>query len=170
MKSLQGTKFLFFALLLLAVSGFFNVEKTLEALHITEQTALKLIPIFALVIVFTALINYFLKPKHIAQYLGKESGWKGWSIALLSGIISTGPSYLWYTLLADLRKHGMTDGLLAAFLAARAIKLPALPILVVYFGWMFTFILTILMTLFALIQGKIIDRIEQKNAASNPKT
>ncbi|WP_456485542.1 hypothetical protein [Hydrogenimonas sp.] len=64
----------------------FNVDKTVLALHKSGAVLAKILPIFLLVIGFTALINYLLKPKEIASHLGERSGVKGWAIALTAGI------------------------------------------------------------------------------------
>jgi len=105
-----------------------------------------------------AIINSFIQPKKIAKYLGKESGLKGWTIALLSGLLSHGSGYVWYPMLSDLREHGVRDGLIVTFFYARAIKLPWLPMMVAYFGTAFTIILTVYILLGALLQGLIADK------------
>jgi hypothetical protein len=50
---------------------------------------------------------------------------------------------LGYPLLEDLRGHGMRDGLIVVFFASRTIKIPLLPIMIDYFGWVFTLVLTL---------------------------
>jgi uncharacterized membrane protein YraQ (UPF0718 family) len=62
-------------------------------------------------------------------------------------------------MLGDLRKQGMKNGLIAAFLYARAIKIPLLPLMAYYFGITFVIILTIYMILASVIEGKIIEII-----------
>ncbi|MBE9569181.1 MAG: permease, partial [Proteobacteria bacterium] len=50
----------------------------------------KILPIFAVVIAFTALLNYLLQPRQIVKHLGEESGAKGWLVASFAGVISHG--------------------------------------------------------------------------------
>ena len=92
-----------------------NSETSLSALQRSIMILLKVLPIFIAVILFTAMLNYFIKPKQIASHLGKESGAKGWLWALTAGVISHGPMYAWYPLLEDLRGHGMRDELIVVF-------------------------------------------------------
>lgn len=133
-------------------------EAAAEALSKSVHLLWKLLPIFLVVIVLLGLFNYFFKPGAIAKYLGKESGLRGWMIAVIGGILSHGPSYVWYQMLSDLRSHGARDGLIVTFIYVRAIKLPWLPLMIDYFGWLFTAVLTIVLIVAGIIQGVIMDR------------
>jgi len=118
----------------------------------------KILPIFVLIILLTTLIHYLLKPKHIIKHLGEESGVMGILYAMIGGILSHGPMYVWYGMLEDMREHGLRDGLIATFLYARAIKLPLLPFMIGLFGMTFTVVINLYILIFAWIQGKIIDK------------
>jgi uncharacterized membrane protein YraQ (UPF0718 family) len=119
----------------------------------------KILPIFALIIILTTLTHYFLKPKHIIKHLGEESGVMGMVYAIIGGILSHGPMYVWYGMLEDMREHGLRDGLIATFLYARAVKLPLLPFMIGLFGVTFTVVINLYILLFAILQGKIVDKI-----------
>ena len=138
-----------------------NSHQAAAALHKSLLVLLKVLPIIAMVILFTSLINFFLKPKQIAKKLGKESGISGWIWTLLAGVLSHGPMYAWYPLIDDLRSHGMRDGLVVVFFAARAIKLPLLPMMIDYFGWLFTLVLSIYILLASLLQGVIYELLDR---------
>ncbi|MEA3467328.1 MAG: permease [Thermodesulfobacteriota bacterium] len=143
-------------LVVLVLYGLFflvNSESALLALQKSSAVLTKILPIFVVVILFTATLNYFIKPKQIARHLGHKSGTKGWFWALAAGVISHGPMYAWYPLLDDLRSHGMKDEYIVVFFASRAIKIPLLPIMIDYFGLTFTIVLSFYMLLGALIQG-----------------
>jgi len=155
----------FFVLLVLAayiVLFFFNSHTALLALQKSARVLLKILPIFAVVIVFTALLNYALQPKQIVKHLGEESGAKGWIVALFAGVISHGPMYAWYPMIADLRSHGLKDGLVVVFFYTRAIKLPLLPLMIDYFGVSFTLVLSFYILIGALLQGWIFEQLERK--------
>jgi uncharacterized membrane protein YraQ (UPF0718 family) len=137
-----------------------NFENAYNSLKASGDILIKLIPILLLVVVLMGLLNHFLKPKAISKYLGKGSGAKGWILAAAAGIISLGPIYIWYPLLKDLRKHGMSQGLAAVFLYNRAIKIPLLPVMIYYFGTVFTVLLLVFTVIASLIEGKIIDALE----------
>lgn len=120
---------------------------------------LKIIPVFIMVFLLLALFNYFIKPKQLARHLGKESGIKGWFIAVFAGIISTGPIYMWYPLLNELKKHGARSGIIATFLYTRAVKPAMIPLMIFYFGLVFTLVLTVVMIVFSILQGMVIESI-----------
>jgi len=119
----------------------------------------RLFYIILIVFLFIFLTNLFLKPKFVAKYIGSESGIKGWIIAIVSGIISMGSIYLWYPLLRELRGKGMRKGLIATFLYNRAVKVILLPLMVYYFGWLFTLCLTLYTIVFSFFLGVIMDKI-----------
>lgn len=113
-----------------------------------------LLPSLILMILIMTAMNYHINPKALSKSMEhKNKSKSSWLIAIASGVISTGPIYLWYPLLNELQKHGIKDSLLAAFLYTRAIKLPLLPLMVFYFGLQFTFILNILILALAPLQG-----------------
>lgn len=154
--------------LLLTVSVLYGIlflassETAWLALRKSGLVLLKILPIIAVVILFTGLLNYFLQPRQIAGHLGRESGARGWLWALAAGVISHGPMYAWYPLLEDLRSHGMRDGLIVVFFFARAIKIPLLPMMIDYFGWGFTLLLSLYILLGALVQGWLLEILERK--------
>jgi uncharacterized membrane protein YraQ (UPF0718 family) len=158
----KGVKFLIFVIVGYILLLFLDNSHALSALQKSGEILKKIAPIFILIILLTALINYFLKPKQIMKHFGKESGAKGVFYALIGGVLSHGPMYAWYGMLEDMREHGLRDGLIAAFLYSRAIKLPLLPFMVDMFGWSFTVIIIIYILIAAIIQGKIIDILDKK--------
>jgi uncharacterized membrane protein YraQ (UPF0718 family) len=101
------------------------------------------------------------------KFLGEKSGIKGFIFAVIGGILSLGPIYMWYPMLFDLRKKGMKSSLIAIFLYNRAIKIPLLPMMIYYFGPMFTLILTIYMIIFSVINGLIVERFAMPTKSVN---
>lgn len=158
-KSRFGILFLGVIVLAFAVMAVLNPAQTVQALRISGHMLLTLIPIFLLVIFFIGALNYFLNPQKVKKLFGKESGWKGWLLAVVFGIISHGSIYIWYPFLKQLREQGMRDGLLAAFLYNRAIKIPLLPVMVYYFGIKFAAALFIYTVLASIIEGLIIEAV-----------
>ncbi len=133
-------------------------EAFLKSIHIL----LKLLPILLVVIVLLGTFNYFFKPRAIAKNLGEESGARGWAIAVVGGILSHGPSYVWYQMLSDLRNHGAKDGLIVTFIYVRAIKLPWLPVMIDYFGWLFTIVVSLVLIVAGVVQGMIMERLDRR--------
>jgi len=132
-------------------------EAVEEAFLKSMYILLKLLPVFLVVIVLLGTFNYFLKPKTIAKHLGVESGARSWIIAVVGGIFSHGPSYVWYPMLSDLRNHGARDGLIVTFIYVRAIKLPWMPVMIDYFGWLFALVVSLVLIVAGVVQGMIID-------------
>ncbi len=135
----------------LAVDSFFSFLKLLK----------RLLPVMFLVFLLIFLTNLLLKPGKISKHLGETSGIKGFALAIIGGILSTGPIYMWYPVLADLKEKGMRTSLIATFLYNRAVKIPLLPMMIYYFGVGFTFILTFYMVIFSIINGIAVEKILQ---------
>ena len=139
-----------------------STDKAVASLMASGTILLKLLPVLCVVILLLGVMQYFLNAKALSKHLGRESGPRAWLLAAAGGIISHGPSYIWYPLLQDLRTHGARDGLIVTFLYVRAIKLPWLPVMVDYFGWPFTLFLTLYLILFGLIQGWITELLQHR--------
>jgi len=158
----RGKNLLIIVIVCYLILFFINSQLAMDSLQKSGKVLAKILPIFGFVILFTATLNYFLRPKQIAKHLGKESGIKGWFWSLAGGVISHGPMYAWFPLLEDLRKHGMRDALIVVFIYARAIKVPLLPIMIDYFGWTFTLVLSIYILIGSILQGWLLEVFEKK--------
>ena len=120
---------------------------------------LQVLPVLGLVFLLLFIANLVLKPEWIRRYLGSGSGIKGWLAATLGGMLSLGPIYPWYAMLAELREKGMRNALIAAFLYSRAVKLPLLPLMIHYFGVYYTLILCIYLVVFSIISGIVVEKL-----------
>ena len=118
-----------------------------------------IIPILVLVFGIMFVTNLIIKRGVITRHLGEGSGMKGWFIAIAGGILSSGPPYLWYPLLSDLKEEGMRNSLIAGFLYSRAVKIPFIPVMLFYFGLEFTVVATALLIVFSVINGVVVERI-----------
>jgi len=121
-----------------------------------------LLPILAVVLFLMGLFDSLFDAKAIAGYLGQKSGLKGWGIALLGGVLSHGPGYVWYPMIQQMREHGARDGLVVAFFYARSVKLPWLPLMITYLGGWFTLFLTLYVLLASWLQGLIAEVLLRK--------
>jgi len=148
--------------LLYLITFFLSPETGKQALAASGGVLKMIAPILLIVFFLMALLNTSIDSKYIAKHLGKESGVKGWLIALGGGILSHGPAYVWYPMLSEMREQGARDGLIVAFFYTRSIKLPWLPLMVSYFGLLFTVLLTFFVILSAWLQGLIADRLLSK--------
>ena len=159
LKKISGAWFFFILIVTLYLFLFFvNPSLCISSLIFFRQILIKIIPIFLLVWFLMVIANYFITPKFVFKYFDKKSANK-WFFAIIGGILSEGPIYIWYPLLADLKKKGLDYGFVACFLYNRAIKLPILPAAIYYFGWKYILILAIIMVMASISQGIIINKI-----------
>ena len=135
-----------------------NKKIYFESLNIFTQIIYKIIPTFILVFVLMALSNYFITPEFVIKHL-KDKGMKKWFFVIIGGILSSGPIYMWYPLLASLKDKGLSYGLIACFLYNRAIKIPLLPLAIIYFSWQYIIVLTLVMLVASILQGILIDKL-----------
>ena len=161
-KSRAGWYFLLGVMAIYLITALFKTESVGPALQSTWSILQSVIPILVLVFIMMVITNHFVTTKLAKKYLSKASGFSKWWIALVGGVISMGPIYMWYPLLKDLKEEGASYGFIATFLYNRAVKLPLLPMMIFYFGWSFTIVLTVVMMIVSIIQGLIIEKMEGK--------
>lgn len=158
-----GGGWLFLALVLAAcgVTALFDPQSVRVAFANFLATLVTIVPMLAMVFLLMFLGELLLSPKRVEAWLGHGSGLRGWLVALAAGVVSSGPVYAWYALLAELRAKGMRTALLAVILDARAIKLPLLPLLAHYFGLRYMVIVSLLIAVFSILNGWMVERLER---------
>ena len=124
----------------------------------------RLLPFFGFMLVLLWLFNRLIEPRKVVKSLGKQSGLRGWLLAMSGGMIAMGPMTLWYPLLAELHSHGLRPALAAAFLYTRAIKIPMLPFMAHYFGGLYTVLFVIYILLFSVVIGWLMERLGFENS------
>lgn len=157
-KAGYGWLFLFAVVGIYAITGLADPSLLGKAIAGFGDLVLSIVPIVILVFGLLFLSNFILGREKAMKYLGESSGVKGWLISIAGGVLSSGPIYMWYPLLSDLREKGMKDSLIATFLYNRSVKIPLLPMMVYYFGWAFTTVLAVYMILFSVVNGIIVQR------------
>jgi len=141
----------------------FNKSMFLSSSKFFFDSITKIIPALAFVFILMTLANYFITPEKVLKF-SKKKGAKKWFFMSFAGILSTGPPYLWYPLLRDLKKQGLSSGLIATYLYNRAVVISFVPLLIFYFSFKYVIVFYIVITISALIQGIIINQL------INPKT
>ena len=117
-----------------------TVKALMASGTVLKQMALPLLLAFLMMVV----LNLFIRPAQVSRFLGGRSGIKGVLLSSVAGILSMGPIYAWLPFLAGIRDKGASDFHLANFLSSRAVKPVLLPLMIGYFGWRFSLILTLL--------------------------
>jgi uncharacterized membrane protein YraQ (UPF0718 family) len=116
-----------------------------------------------LVFILMLALNLLLKPAYITKLLGKEASIKGILLSVTAGIISAGPIYAWYPMLKALREKGADSSFIAIFLGNRAVKPFLMPIMILYFGWIYVLILTVFTIFGSLVAGYCISFFVKEN-------
>lgn len=157
-KKMTGrVKFLISVLVLYGVTALFNPETVRGALAYFGIMLTKVIPVLGMVFIFLFLINLLISPGWIQTHIGAGSGIRGWFYAIIGGILISGPPYVIYPMLGELKKHGARNGILAAILYNRNVKPQFLPAMVYYFGMRYTVVLSFYIIVFSLVSGKILE-------------
>jgi len=157
-KKIKPYIFLIFTILIYFIFFILNKNIFFTSLDFLKNILIKILPVFIFVFILMFFSNYFIDRKFIIKHF-ENSGIKKWIFIVLGGILSTGPIYIWYPLLKDLKVKGFSDGIIACFLYNRGVKLPFIPIAIYYFGLKYIIILTLLMIIFSIIQGVLIDKL-----------
>jgi uncharacterized membrane protein YraQ (UPF0718 family) len=161
-----GWYFLAGVVLLYVITAIIEPETIGEALPFAVDIFQKVVPVLFLVFLLLLLGDLFLNPALVKRYLGEGTGMRGWLLAMVGGVLSTGPIYAWYPFLLELRHKGMRNALIIVFLYSRAVKLPLLPLMIHYFGWLFTLMLSLYLLLFSIINGLLFEKL--KPNSNNP--
>lgn len=158
---MKRSSLFFFGLVLLSQIGYlvFAPVQAHEALQYSFRLGMRIAPIFAIVYLVMVFFDYVVDANYIKRHVGKTSGLKGAVIAAVFGILSSGPIYVWYPLLAELQKKGMKTGHIAIFLYNRAIKLPLLPLFISYFGIMYAIAVFVSVFLASLLNGYLVEQL-----------
>lgn len=162
-----GWIFLAIVCLLYIITAIINIDVLRESYYFLKIILIQVVPVLFIVFLFMYLSNLFLSSKKVVRYLGSGSGWEGWFFAIIFGIMSSGPIYMWYPLLSDLKAKGMKNSLMAVFLYNRAVKIPLMPMILLYFGWPFLAVMTVLMIFFSVINGFIVGKLVPSKLKNN---
>jgi len=154
--------FLIIVGLIYCVIAIFNFKAAVAGIETFLHLFIKILPTLAIVFCLLFFSNLLIDTKTVVRFLGRKSKAVSWFIAVIGGIISAGPIYLWFPLLSDLQEKGMREGLIAVFLYNRAVKIPLLPMMILYFGFKTVAVLTIYMIIFSLLNGYAVEKILQR--------
>ena len=131
----KKTMYFLLIMILIYIMLFFTNQSAFEnSISFFFNTLKIIIPIYFLIFFLMTLTDYFITPELITKHLKEKSKTKSWFFAVIFGILSIGPPYLWYLLLKNLRNKGVSNGLIACFLYSRATAIAFIPLMLFYFG------------------------------------
>lgn len=154
--------FLAFILTIYLITSLINLSKVIKSLIYFKSIIIQIIPILILIYFLLVISDFYLNEKNTKKIITKLSGIKGWIISIITGAISSGPIYMWYPFLSNLKNKGVNQKYLIAFLYNRAIKIPQIPIMLIIYDIYFIIILFIIMIIGSIIQGIIGEKILNK--------
>jgi len=112
------------------------------------------------VMVMIGLFSVWVSEEMVIKYLGRTSGVKGISLAILFGALPTGPLYIAFPIAAALLKKGASISNVIVFLSAWAcIKLPQEMMELQFLGWKFMALRLVLTVVFVSIMGVSMEHI-----------
>ncbi len=159
MKKISKTWYFLFSVVFIYVVLYFIYTNIFwSSFNFFLKTLVKILPIFVFVFILMVVVNRYIDNKFIINHM-RGSKLKSWFYIIIGGIISTGPMYMWYPLLNDLRDKGITYGEIAAFLYNRSIKPAFLPLIVLYFGFEYTVVLTVVIIFMSFVQAYIVELV-----------
>ncbi len=135
----------------------FSPENTFKALSISGSMFKQLALPICFVIIMMVVLNRFLSPATITNFLGQNTGIKGVLLSSLAGILSMGPVYAWYPLLKTFKDKGASKFHIANFIGSRSIKPFFLPVLAAYWGWNFALLFVLISLVGSLIVAFIVS-------------
>ena len=123
------------------------------------------------VMVLMGLFMVWVSKEMVEKYLGKTSGIKGFSLAILFGALPTGPLYVAFPLAVSLIKKGARISNIIIFLSAWAcIKIPQEMVELQFLGPRFMAARLILTIGFVVIMGISIEKIIEWSAKNPNKS
>jgi uncharacterized membrane protein YraQ (UPF0718 family) len=150
--------FLILILLLYLLTLFFNKDLFIKSILYFKNVLIEVVPILIIVFILTFLANIWINNKKTNKLLTQKAGFLQYMTAVVLGILSSGPIYLWYPLLSELKEKGLKNSLIAIFLYNRAVKIQLIPIIIYYFGLPFLLVTTFFMIIFSLINGYLVAK------------
>jgi len=152
--------FLFIVFIIYFITGLFNFDYFLnvwrEVYNIfVKQILLVLIVVFLLMFI----LNILLQKDKVKNLIKNSNSFTKYFFAVIGWFFSTGPVYMWYLFLKQLKDHWLNYGHIASFIYARALKIPFLVVMVFYFGLKYTIIFNLVLIFLAILIGLLVNLI-----------
>jgi len=133
------------------------------------QFFIEMMEILPAVTILIGILSVWATQEMVTKYLGKESGFKGFLVALLMGTLPAGPLYVAFPVAKALRMKGASVGNMVTYLSVfAAIKLPQLLMEWRFLGWKFTLlrfpITVVLIYLMSMVVDLIFKKTEKKES------
>lgn len=104
----------------------------------------QIIPVLFIIFTFIFIFNILIEKEYIKEKIRNSNSFLKYTYLIIWGILSTGPVYMWYPFLKQLKTHWLNYGHIACFIYARAIKIPFLMVMIIYFWAKYTIIFNLI--------------------------
>ena len=150
--------FLFVVLILYFVLACFDLKLVINSIDTFVDVFVNHI-IFVLIVIFIFMVIFdsSIQIDKVKKIFKTSSNKFKYFIALVGWILSTGPVYMRYPFLKELKENGFTYWQIATFIYSRWIKLPLLPAMIYYLGIKYTLIFNLVILFFSILEGLILD-------------
>lgn len=111
----------------------------------------------------TGLISETVSKENIKKIIGKENGFKGVLIGAIFGTLMVGPAYAFYPFLKEMMNKGAKINIIVTTINTWAIKLQWFPFAIVLLGWKFIITLNILIFIFTILFGYVVEYLVDLN-------
>ena len=136
--------------------------KTWQALERGMAIFVTALPIIIAVFGLIGLTQAWISRERVSKMVGQESGWSGLLLAAVCGTILIGPAYIIFPLLMSLHQQGARWAVIATVLAAYTVKIPMIPLEVLFLGWKFSLVRGVLTLMFAIPMGLLLEKLMTK--------
>jgi uncharacterized membrane protein YraQ (UPF0718 family) len=162
-KHFPGYLFLVLVLIIYLVLLFQHPSLVWVSLRSSCSIIIKASTTFIFIFISLFLSHLLLRPEFLLKRINGKAKIAEWAIAIVSGLLFMGAMFMSFPLMARLKEKKVGLGFIAIFLACKPINLALIPTFMLFFGVKYVLIITILMIVFAFIQGVIFDYFEKKN-------
>ncbi len=164
MKKISGIQKLYIVVIVLYfVTFIFNIDLVKISLFNFLDLYLKIFKILILVFFVMFITNLFLHSNKAKKEFKASKGIKSWIFAILLWILIWWPPYALFPILKEFKTKWVSNSLLAVFLYNRNVKIPYIPISILYFGLSFTIILSLYIILFSIFNWIIIGKLVKED-------
>ena len=154
-------------ILLAAVLLILYPENRTATIQASSNLFMEFILILPAVMVLMGLFSVWVSKETVVKYLGHASGIKGLGLALVVGMMPTGPLYVAFPMAAMLLKKGARVANIIIFLSAWAcIKLPQELVELRFMGPKFMIIRLSFTIIMVIIMGLVIEKIDKYSTNS----
>lgn len=149
----------------------FDIDKAITSFNNSLYYLKEMLLVMPVVIIFTILISAWIPQKIIVNHLGNSSGIKGNFLAVLIGMLSTGPIYAAFPIAGIIKqKGGSTQNVVIILSTWAVVKVPMLINEVKFLGFDFMITRWILTIIAIIVFAKITELIVDHSSESDERT